>query len=528
MAALLETASLAKSFGNHTVLQDISLEIVAGEIHGLVGANGSGKTTLMKILAGHPVISQSGGYQGHIHLDGQSVHIRTPMDALRLGIGMVHQEFALLEEMTVSENIKLGREQVYGSVQRGAALLPLDHKHNRDQVRQLLQKLKLSVHEHALVKYLPINQKQFVEIARETDKNDLRLLLLDEPTAALNEQDAKRLMDILRQLADKGLAILFISHRLEEVAYVCDRVTVMRDGRQVAQYMKADIDTQQLSFDMFNCHVLQQRLPVSQNLGETVLQFCDYRVQMPGDVLHNFNLQVRRGEVIGVSGLTGHGKLAVAAGLFGRFAYSGTVLKDGQAIPQKQGDANESLLRQGLAFVPEDRQSMGLLPLCSVEDNLTFSLINLQNRFLGKGFGGLRLLKRNNISTYAKQCVEQYQIKCNSLQQPVRQLSGGNQQKVCLAHTLALNPEILFISEPTRGIDLEAKDAILQLLYRLSLEKQMTIMITSSELEELRRICHRIVILYEGRIRAILDGEASDEAFSHAFSGAHREAAAYA
>lgn len=519
MDNVLTIKKLSKSFGNVEVLKSVNFSVKSGEIHGLVGANGSGKSTLLNILFGNPVIKNTGGYKGEVFLKGKKTIIQSTKEALSHGIGMIHQEFALISEMTVAENIKLGREQVFPFFEKilGRDFSYVHSKKNIKDAGIALNKLGIGVDPRALVKNLSLSLKQFVEIAREIDKYNLRLLLLDEPTAVLNKEDSKKLLEVLKNLAQQGTAVIFVSHRLEEITELCDRVTVLRDGEIAARYGKTEFLLEQIAEDMLG-HQLSRTIRINNSSEKKpIMEFQGFSVNMPGERLEQLDLLVNEGEIIGITSLSGHGKLAVSSGVMGLYPTEGQIIVKGREL---DNSCVSNVIDRGIYFVPEDRRNMGLLLKHSVMDNIIFTAMQMKNSFLFPlPFPKLSWPVKKQKIKYAQDCVEMFQIKCKNINQPVEELSGGNQQKVCIARALAIDPEILFIAEPTRGIDLGAKEIILEMLVSINKSKGTTIIIASSELDELKRICDRIVVLYEGKVSAILSAGTDDQHFALAFSG---------
>lgn len=523
MDTVLSIRNISKSYGNVKILKSIDLEVLKGEIHGLVGANGSGKSTLLNILFGNSIIKNTGGYQGEIYLNGKPIKIESTNDALDYGIGMIHQEFNLISEFTVEENIKLGRENVYNFSQKlfGSDLAYINHKKNSQEVNSLLDSLELNIAPGTYIKHLSLSQKQSVEIAREIDKKNLKLLLLDEPTAVLNKEDVQKLLRILQALAQKGIGMIFVSHRLNEITELCDRVTVLRDGEIAASYVRDEFSPEKIAEDMVGHKIVQTKRAKNTQQRTPVLEFLGFSVYMPGEQLDNLNLTVYQGEILGITSLSGHGKLAVGNGVMGLYPTDGKVKLRGQELNGRQ---ISEIIARGVGFIPEDRSSMGLLLKHSVLDNIIITAMQVNNSFLVPFFcKSLSWLLRKSAIAYVQSCIEQFQVKCKSLQQKIEELSGGNQQKICVARTLAIDPDILFIAEPTRGIDLGAKEIVLDMLVTRNEINGNTVIIASSELDELRRICDRIVVLYEGRVSAILTPDSTDKEFASALSGIWKE-----
>lgn len=515
---MLEVRNISKTFGSVQALSNMNLSIRKGEIYGLVGANGSGKSTLMNILFGNSVIEETGGFDGEIYIEGEPVQIRSAKDSMQRGIGMIHQEFVLIPEMTVFENINITRENKHPVFEKilGPDLAYLDRKKDREKSRKILEKLGFQIDETLPVKYLSVNAKQFVEIAREMNKSDLKVLFLDEPTAVLNEEDSGKLMEILKELAKTGISILFCTHRLHEICEICDRVSVIRDGKEVASYERGQLQISQLAKDMIGHDVSQTRRQQEEHKGETILELKQFGVAMPGEELHEVDLEVYQGEILGITSLSGHGKLALGYGLMGMFDTEGEVLLHKEHIEVSQVQKN---IEKGLFLLPDDRKNMGLLMDHSVKENIVFSGFYGKKKFTKKVFGNIRIKDQKAMDLFAQEQIEKLGIKCADENQRVRELSGGNQQKVCIARANAMEPEVLVIMEPTRGVDIGAKEKILDLLADMNRQRRTTVLVASSELEELKRICDRIVVFCEGKVSAVLPPDASEEAFALAFTG---------
>lgn len=518
---ILKVENLNKYFGQNQVLHQVHLSVKPGEICGLIGANGSGKSTLMNILFGSRVIEKTGGYEGEVWYDGEKVQIRSAKDAIVRGIGMIHQEFILIPEMTVAENIKLTRENTKKKFNR--ILKPeisyLDKKKDQEDAGKILEELGFQIDSSYLIKNISVNAKQFVEIAREVDKQDLKLLLLDEPTAVLNEEDARKLMKVLKNLAQKGTAILFCSHRLHEICEICDHVTVLRDGEVVSEYKKEELDMEKLAKDMIGYDICTVKKETRNRKKDKIISFQNFSVHMPGEALHGIDLDVYEGEILGITSFSGHGKLALGYGVMGMFPVEGQAVLQG--LPLDIGNVKKTIER-GIFLLPDDRKNMGLLLEHSICENMMFSGFYGKHMFQKKAFGILPIRDWKQIRAYAEKQIEKLDIKCESMDQNTGELSGGNQQKVCIARAIAVNPKVLFVMEPTRGVDIGAKEKILDMLVRMNQEQGMTIVAASSELEELKRISDRIAVLCEGKLSRILPPEASEKEFAFAYTGGEK------
>lgn len=517
---LLSLRNVSKEYSGNRVLKDINIELKKGEIHALIGENGAGKSTLMNILFGMPVIHTTGGFEGTIEIEGQAVNIKSPHDAMKYGIGMVHQEFMLIPGFTITENVKLNREitkQNPVSTVLGKRLETLDFKKMNEDTRKALDTLDMNIDEFLPVAGLPVGHMQFIEIAREIDKTGIKILVFDEPTAVLSESEANNLLNAIRKLAQKGIGIIFISHRLDEIVDVADTVTVLRDGEHVATKAIKDTDKFEIAQLMVGRKISIERSDSAKKNqdNETIMSIRDLHVAMPGERVKGINLEVKKGEIVGIGGLAGQGKLGLANGLMGIYPSTGEAVFNGNSLALNDP---KSAIKSGLAFVSEDRKGIGLLLDESIELNIAFSAMQINNDFLNE-VGPFRFMDSKKIKSHANKMIKDLDIRCTSSVQKVGRLSGGNQQKVCVARALTLNPTLLLVSEPTRGIDIGAKKLVLDLLKNLNEQYGMTIVMTSSELAELRSICDRIVIICEGKVEGVLPPDAPDADFGLMMSG---------
>ncbi len=483
---------------------------------GLVGENGAGKSTLMKLRFGMDVIRETGGYGGDILINGEKVNFQTPFDALNVGIGMVHQEFSLIPGFTATENILLNREPMKKNVISeifGERLNTLDYKAMAERSEKAIDKMGVKIDADMVISDMPVGHKQFTEIARELSKDQLKLLILDEPTAVLTEKEAEALLDSIRGMSAKGIAVIFITHRLQEILTVCDKVVIMRDGYVVKDVPAKETDVADITKWMVGRNIQATvRADIRNNPdARTIMSIKNLWVDMPGETVRNVNLDIREGEILGIGGLAGQGKLGIPNGVMGLYSAGGTVEFEGQKIPLNNP---RKCLDASLAFVSEDRRDVGLLLDETLEWNIAFTAMQIQGKFLKKYLGGLvNWRDEKAIHDVTRKYIDELMIKCTSSKQKARELSGGNQQKVCLAKAFALEPKFLFVSEPTRGIDVGAKSLVLDALKQFNRERGVTVVMISSELEELRTTCDRIAIVSGGKIAGILPATESSEEF---------------
>lgn len=527
---LLSFEGVSKEFYGNSVLSDVSFSVEAGQILGLVGENGAGKTTLMRILFGMPVIADTGGYGGVVRIEGREAAFKSPFDALDAGVGMVHQEFSLIPGFSTAENIALNREPMRATLACeffGERMSVLDRMLMRERAAKAIDRLGVRLDPDMLVSEMPVGHKQFTEIAREINRENVKLLVLDEPTAVLAESEAEILLASLRRLASQGIAIIFISHRLHEVTALADSIVVLRDGRVVKDTPAAGVTVRDIASWMVGRSVETDKARAPRELPEDhILEIDGLWVDMPGETVRNASLRVRRGEIFGVGGLAGQGKLGLPNGVMGLYAAGGSVRMDGKPVPLNDPRA---ALELGMAFVSEDRRGVGLLLDEPLDWNIAFTAMQSRGMYLRPYLGGLfKLRDEAGLDAVAREYIELLSIKCTGPRQRAKELSGGNQQKICLAKAFALRPTLLFVSEPTRGIDVGAKELVLRSLRRYNRDFGTTIVMISSELEELRSICDRVAIVDEGRIAGILPPGADPSEFGLLMAGEAREEAPHA
>jgi simple sugar transport system ATP-binding protein len=518
-------SSIYKKYGENMVLKNVNFSIKQGEIRALIGENGAGKSTIMNILFGMPVIHETGGFEGEILINDIVTKIESPRHAMELGIGMVHQEFMLIPGFSATENIKLNRETVkkswYSQLLKrifGKRLMFLDIEQMDKDAKNALKRVNLTIDPDAFVGSLPVGYKQFLEIAREIDKKNVKLIVFDEPTAVLTESEAEMLLKIMRKLASDGVAIIFITHRLDEVIKVCDNVTILRDGEHVADKSVKDTNVAELAELMVGRKVEKITRNKENNpciRYDNILELKNFGVDMPGEQTAGINLKVRKGEILGIGGLGGQGKTSIPNGILGIYPTHGEIVFKGEVI--EKPDPLAAIIN-GCAFVSENRRESGLLLDSSIETNIVITAMHTQHQFLTKRVFFTQADK-NKIRQHALRMINELDIRCISPLQHARRLSGGNQQKVCIARALTLSPDLLLISEPTRGIDIGAKRLVLEYIVQLNQNQGVTVIIVSSELTELRSVSDRVAIITNGKIEAILSPDDTDTNFGLAMAG---------
>lgn len=484
-----ELKGVCKAFSDVSVLRDVNTKFTGGEIHTLMGENGAGKSTLVKIISGVQAAST-----GTMLIDGEEVFFSSPRDAEEHGIVIMHQELSLIPEMTVAENVMLGHEPL----KRGFLI---DTESLRKTAQEALARFGFTLDIDTPVKSLRVGEQQLVEIARALLGN-ARLLIMDEPTSALSQTEADILMEVIRDLALQGVAVIYISHRMEEVFEISDRVTVLRDGDHIGTSLVADTTPSNL-IEMMVGRTVEINPVVRQNAAtdQTVLSVRNLSAWSgKRQVLENISFNLNRGEVLGIGGLLGAGRTELLETLFGArgSAYNGDIKMNGQAIrPTSPKDG----VRNGLALITEDRKGNGLILDHSIANNIALPLLPLNSRF-GIYSNGAR--QQETVSA-----IEKLRIAANGPEHIVGRLSGGNQQKVVLGKWLATRPRILLLDEATRGIDIGAKDEIYDLVGALA-DSGISILFASSELQEFLAVCDRMIVLCDGR----LTGELSRDEMS--------------
>ncbi|HEX7975327.1 MAG TPA: sugar ABC transporter ATP-binding protein [Anaerolineales bacterium] len=490
---LIRMEGIEKTFPGVHALSQCRFELCSGEVHALVGENGAGKSTLMKVLAG---VYTKGS--GQIFYKEKEVDIPNPRVAQNLGISMIHQELNLMPHLTVAQNIFIGREP------RGNPRFLLDEKEINAQAEQLFRMMHLKLDPRAKVADLSVAKQQMVEIAKALSFNS-EVLIMDEPTAALTDTEIDELFRITRQLREKGVGVVHISHRLEELKQISDRVTVMRDGRYVDTVSTAEVTIDRIISMMVGRTIFEATPEIPENPAEEVVM--EVRNLNQGRLLKDVNFKLKRGEILGFAGLVGAGRTEVARAIFGADPIdSGEVYVQGKKVQIKSpADA----VRNGIGYLSEDRKRYGLTLKMDVETNIVLATFK---RFLGY----LGWVNSRKTRATAEHYIQALSIKTPSVLQKVQNLSGGNQQKVIIGKWLTADTKILIFDEPTRGIDVGAKSEIYRLLNDLAHQGKSIIMI-SSELPEILRMSHRVIVMCEGRITGDLNAdEATQESIMKA------------
>lgn len=495
---ILEMKEITKTFPGVKALNDVNLKVRPGEIHALIGENGAGKSTLMKVLSGvHP----HGTYDGDITFEEKACQFKNINESEERGVVIIHQELALIPELSIAENIFLGNEQARKGI--------INWNETIVETRRLLKKVGMRLDPQEKIKNIGVGQQQLVEIAKALSKK-VKLLILDEPTAALNEEDSENLLNLLLEFKEQGMTSIMISHKLKELLKVSDSITVLRDGQTIQTYHVEDgeIKENQIIKDMVG-RDLSNLFPkrnhsVKDNVVFEIKNWSAYHpINAERQILHDVNVNVKQGEIIGIAGLMGAGRTELAMSVFGKSygkKITGQLFRNGKEVFFKSVD---DAIKNGVAYVSEDRKEYGLILIDSVKNNLT--LANLDK------------LANKNIIDSSEEVVEaesiksKINIKAPTIHQKTLNLSGGNQQKVVLGKWIFTDPDVLILDEPTRGIDVGAKFEIYKLINELA-EQGKSIIMISSELPELIGMCDRIYTLNEGKITGDIDkNEANQE-----------------
>lgn len=487
---LLEMKGITKEFPGVKALENVNLQVKKGEIHALMGENGAGKSTLMKVLSGvYPI----GTYTGDILFENSVCEFKNIRHSEDLGIVIIHQELALIPDLSISENIFLGNEQANKGI--------INWNETTLKTMELLSQVGLTESPHTLISNIGVGKQQLVEIAKALSKR-VKLLILDEPTAALNEDDSENLLNLLLELKNQGMTAIIISHKLNEIMKVADSITILRDGQTIEtlDVHSGDVNEDRIIKGMVGRDLTNRYPKRNPKIGEVIFEVKDWNVYHPQHserkVLDDINIHIKKGEIVGIAGLMGAGRTELAMSIFGK-AYgqkiSGTITLNGKEVHLK--NVNQAI-NSGLAYVSEDRKGNGLILMDDIRKNISLP--------------SLAKISKNNVINDNQEIVEaegfreKLNIKTPSIWQTTGNLSGGNQQKVVLSKWIFSDPEILILDEPTRGIDVGAKFEIYTIINQLANEGK-GVLVISSELPEILGICDRVYVMNEGRITGEVD-----------------------
>ena len=481
---MLRALDLRKDFGGLTVLHPLSVDFHAGEVHALMGENGAGKSTLMKVLAGL--------YQpdaGQVQWRGEIVSFGSPHDALTAGIALIHQELMPIPDLTVAENITLG-------VEPAGPLGFINRKQQRQRALELLHELEADINPDRLMRTLTVAQTQIVEIAKALGRH-ADVVLMDEPTAALSDHEIAALFRAINRLKNRGVAIVYTTHKMNEVFQLADRISILRDGRLIATAPAKELNPQKLISLMVGRELADIFPPRSEPGREPVLEVSGLTRE---PAYRDINLTLHRGEILALAGLMGAGRTEIASALYGLTpATSGSISVHGKKVTL---DSPDTAIAHGIGMVTEDRKGLGIIPALSLRENISLAALPL--------FARGPLVRHTEETNAARHQIQTFAIKASSPEQPIQQLSGGNQQKALLARCLLNEPEIIILDEPTRGIDIGAKSEIYAVIQKLASQGK-AILLISSELPEVLALSHRIVVLRQGKTIATLEASSSDQ-----------------
>ena len=481
----IEMRGIDKSFGSNQVLKDAGFLLKDGEVHALMGENGAGKSTLMKILTG--VYTKDAGT---IYVDGQEVSYKNPQEAEKAGIVFIYQELNVLFDLTVEENLFMGKEitKKFGVC---------DKKAMRAKAQEIMDRMGVKIPVNAVMSDLSVGQQQMVEICKAL-MVDAKVIIMDEPTAALTQIETEALFEVMNALRKKGVSIVYISHRMEEIFELCDRITILRDGQYIGTRNICDITMDDVVQMMIGREIGERFPKRESSIGEEV-----FRVEglTHEKLFRDVNFSVRAGEVLGVSGLMGAGRTEIMQAIFGNLpVVSGKVFIEGKEVSIKNP---RQAIAAGIGFITEDRKTEGLLLEKSIAENIELANLNKVSK--------RSVLSRKQGAELVKRGIEEFRIKCFGPEHECGNLSGGNQQKVVLAKWIYTDPKILILDEPTRGVDIGAKKEIYNVINEMA-AKGVAVIMVSSELPEVLGMSDRIMVVHEGHITGIIDAEGADQA----------------
>ncbi|WP_319370071.1 sugar ABC transporter ATP-binding protein [uncultured Ilyobacter sp.] len=503
---LLEMKDIHKTFPGVRALKGVDFRVEKGKVHALMGENGAGKSTLMKILTG---IHMKDSEKGEIIFDGNSINPRNPLEAQKIGISTVYQELDLIPHATIAENIFLGREPKKNGF--------INWKKIEKDAQKIIDEMGIKVNVKSILNTQSMAVQQMVAIARGISINS-KILVLDEPTSSLDDNEVEVLFRVIRKLKSEGVAIVYISHKLEETFNICDMVTILRDGQFISEYEVENTTRLELVSDMIGRDAssiikYKKKYDDSKQLNEVICEAKHIQHKSHTADLNGASISIKKGEVVGLAGLLGSGRTELAETLFGLTEPdSGEIKIGGQ--PSKLKNPIKAI-ESSFAFVPEDRRDAGIIPNMSVRENLTLALLPRLNKF--------GVISSKDEKEIVESFIKKLKIKVSNSEQLIRNLSGGNQQKVILARWLCMNPDLIILDEPSRGIDVGAKAEIETLIQELSREGKSVLMI-SSELPELVRNCDRVVVMADGKtVGELVGDEISEDNIMNAIAEGHEE-----
>lgn len=487
---IMRAEHISMVFPGTKALDNVSYNVYRGAVNVIIGENGAGKSTLMKILAG---IQQP--TEGQLLLNGQSVVIDSTRSAAKLGIGMVHQELNLSDNLSIAENIFLGRELQHG-------VSPIDNAHQAQLAQEVMERLKQTLDPNELVANLKVGQKQLVEIGKAL-AGDIDILILDEPTSALSKAEVEILFSVIRDLTSQGVSIIYISHRLEELMEIGDYITILRDGKFQSEAAVTDINVGWIVREMLGSDPVTDFLPDQRQFGIKLLEAEDitYVNESETAVVDHVSFNVREGEIVGIYGLMGAGRTELFECLVGQSNYTGRFSLNGKMIRPKTTTPDR--IKMGIGLVPEDRKKSGIFPVSSVATNLTISS-------LWKRLKGLAISPKAE-QTAVNSAIDSLSIKVSTPEVEIQALSGGNQQKVVIGRSLLTEPKVLLLDEPTRGIDIGAKADVFEMMVKLS-QQGIGILFSTSDLKEIMAVSDRILVMSNGKLTAdVMRKETNEE-----------------
>ncbi|MBR1758388.1 MAG: ATP-binding cassette domain-containing protein [Lachnospiraceae bacterium] len=479
---LLRMKDITKQFPGVKALDHVSLEVEAGTVHALMGENGAGKSTLMKCLFG--IYSKD---SGEIYLEGNPVDFKSSKEALMNGVAMVHQELNQALKRSVMDNLWLGRYPTLGGIM-------VNEKKMFEDTLAIFEELEINVDPHRIMSTMPVSQRQMVEIAKAVSYNS-KIIVFDEPTSSLTEEEVEHLFKIINMLRDRGIGIIYISHKMAEIKRISDTITVMRDGTHVATRPAAELETNDIIRLMVGRELTNQFPPKTNKPGEVVLKVEHLTAQY--SLLTDVSFEARKGEILGLAGLDGSGRTETLENIFGNATRKeGTIFLDGKQCLNR--NPRESI-RNGFSLLTEERRATGIFGILNIRENTVISSLKKHRRFLG-------YLSMKSMREDTQWSIDSMRTKTPSQETKIRSLSGGNQQKVIIGRWLLTDPEVLLLDEPTRGIDVGAKYEIYQLILDLA-NRGKTILVVSSEMPELLGICDRILVMSGGRLAGEVDAQ---------------------